>query len=416
MQSVNTYLESLYLVSRDDPAERLATVKNALKRIGNPQDAIPAIHIAGTSGKGSTAYYTSALLQAAGYTVGLTVSPHVNTVRERSQIDGAPLLEQAYNSYFNEFIELPEVKSTSLSYIDFLVVFSYWLFAKIKVDYMVIEVGLGGRLDPTNSIMRSDTVRVITDIGLDHTEILGDTLSKIAAEKAGIIHGNNVVIMNEQTRDIMNVIEKISQDHNAKLTILQSNESAPTQLPLFQQRNFSLALAAANKRLALDGKLSLTDTNILEASAITIPGRFERFHVDGVDIILDAAHNPQKMTALASSVREAYPDKNSTYLVAFGKNKRNDLSKMLSIIQPTASHLYVTNFTSTFKPSVEVEKIVELTKSQVIKSIAIEDPYDAFEAAKQYAKEHDESLIVTGSFYLIDGLRNLLRSSEKLPE
>lgn len=122
------------------------------------------------------------------------------------------------------------------------------------------------------------------------------------------------------------------------------------------------------------------------------------------------------MTALASSVREAYPDKNSTYLVAFGKNKRNDLSKMLSIIQPTASHLYVTNFTSTFKPSVEVEKIVELTKSQVIKSIAIEDPYDAFEAAKQYAKEHDESLIVTGSFYLIDGLRNLLRSSEKLPE
>lgn len=416
MQSVNAYLESLYFVSRDDPAERLATVANTLKKLGNPQDTIPAIHIAGTSGKGSTAYYASALLQAAGYRVGLIVSPHVNTVRERSQINGSPLSEQEYVAYFNKFTRLPSITSTSLSYIEFLVVFSYWLFASIKVDYMVIEVGLGGRLDPTNSIVKDKTVRVITDIGLDHTEILGDTLPKIAAEKAGIIHKNDTVVMNEQGHDVMDVIEKISQNHNARLTVFQPNESAPAQLPSFQRRNFSLALAAADKRLSLDNKSPLTGENILTASAITIPGRFEQFHVDGVDIILDAAHNPQKLTALASSVRKAYPDKNAVYLVAFGKNKQHDLGEMLSIIQPTASRLYVTNFTSTFKPSVEVNEIAALATSRGLKSVAIEDPYDAFEVAKHHAKEHSKLLIATGSFYLIDGLRNLLRSSEELTE
>lgn len=416
MTDYNTYLKSLYFVSRDDPAERLATVKNTLKKLGNPQNTIPAIHVAGTSGKGSTAYYASALLQAAGYMVGLVVSPHVNNVRERTQIDGVPLSEQEYSLYFNEFIELPEIKSTPLSYIEFLVVFSYWLFTKVKVDYMVIEVGLGGRFDPTNSIMRVNTVRVITDIGLDHTEILGDTLLKIATEKAGIIHDNDIVVMNEQANDITNIIEKISQNHNAKLTILPPNIFVPTQLPLFQQRNFSLAIVAAGKLLDLDDKPPLTDTNIISAGGISIPGRFERFHVDDVDITLDVAHNPQKLTALTTSIREVYPDKKSVYLIAFGKSKQNDLDEMIGDIQPTADRLYVTNFTSTFKPSVNISEIVELAEYQNIKSIAIEDPYDAFEVAKQFAKGHNLPLVVTGSFYLIDGIRNLLLSSKKLTE
>ena len=169
MRDVTYFLDKL-IAHPPEKHDRLVYVAHILKILGNPQNQIPAIHIAGTSGKGSTAYYATSLLNRAGYTTGTLVSPHIASVAERSLINGQPLPEQEYLHYFQAFANLCVAHSLHLSYFEFLTIFSFWLFKKIDVDYIIIEVGIGGRLDTTNVIFRSPTVRVITDIGLDHTE------------------------------------------------------------------------------------------------------------------------------------------------------------------------------------------------------------------------------------------------------
>lgn len=306
----------------------LKTVKMALDCLGKPQNKIPAIHIAGTSGKGSTAYYAAALLRESGHSVGLAVSPHVNSVAERSQIDGKPLPEAEYCRYFHRFIGIVNSHGWVLSYIEFITTFTYWLFAERELDYMVIEVGLGGRLDPTNVINRENTVRVITDIGLDHTTILGNTLTQITKEKAGIIHSHDTVVIHPQASEVMKVVESECYQQRATLAVEENTGVSDVLLPAFQQRNWTLAYRAATERLLLDNRLTPLRKTIAKSLSITIPGRFERFVKDDVSIILDAAHNPQKLTAFITSVVVLYPNKNIIAVVAFGTNKRIHLKKI----------------------------------------------------------------------------------------
>lgn len=406
MQGIDNFLTSLYTISPGSAETRLVVVAQVLACLGNPQNSIPAIHIAGTSGKGSTAYYASALLQAMGYTVGLAVSPHVNTVRERSQINGTPFDEAEYVRYFHTFKTLPEITAQPLSYIEFLVIFTYWLFAKIGVNYMVIEVGLGGRLDPTNCITRPATVRAITDIGLDHTEILGTTLPQIAREKAGIIHDGDSVAMNQQPDEIVNVVQDYATHHHAKLSIVSPKAGNHSALPVFQQRNLSLACAVVSQRLALDTKPPLTEKAIQSAATITIPGRFEKFVVNNTEIILDSAHNPQKITALVESIRTYYLSQNVVYLLAFGKNKQNSLDEMIKIIAPTARYYFTTTFVDSYRSAIGSNEIIDHIASPNAKSIA--DPHDAFATALHYAHSARVPLVITGSFYLIDTIRKQL--------
>ena len=381
---------------------RLIYVAHILETLGSPQNQIPAVHIAGTSGKGSTAYYATGLLNRAGYTTGTLVSPHIASVAERSLVNGQPLHEQEYLHYFQKFASLCAANNLHLSYFEFLTIFSFWLFKKIDVDYIIIEVGVGGRLDATNVISRSPTVRVITDIGLDHTELLGNTLAEIAQEKAGIIHQSDSVVMNRQTSEIEMVVRQRAESQHSQFSIASPIiDDFLKILPDFRQRNWTLAYCAVEKRLALDEKPSLPKEVLEKSVYITIPGRLEKRIVDGVNIIFDVAHNPQKIRALIDSLRKLYPDKKPVFVVAFGQNKHSSLAESLAIIDGLAQLTYATTFSANYGKNhrnVPPENIQHLMKS----SAKIEqNPATALAKAINKARQLDTYVVVTGSFYLV---------------
>ena len=401
MRDVTYFLDEL-IAHPPKKHDRLAYVAHILETLGSPQNQIPAIHIAGTSGKGSTAYYATSLLNQAGYTTGTLVSPHIASVAERSLINGQTLPEQEYLHYFQKFTDFYEANELHLSYFEFLTIFSFWLFKKIDVNYIIIEVGIGGRLDTTNVISRSPTVRVITDIGLDHTELLGNTLTEIAQEKAGIIHQNDSTVMNRQTSEIEMVVRQRAESQFSQFSIASPIiDDFLKILPDFQQRNWTLAYCAVEKRLALDEKPSLPKEVLEKSVHITIPGRLEKRNVNGVNIIFDVAHNPQKIRALIDSLRKLYPDKKPIFVVAFGQNKHSSLAESLAIIDNLAQLAYATTFSANYGKNhcnIQPENIRHVMKS----AVEIEhNPNKALEKAIKKARQLDTYVVVTGSFYLV---------------
>ena len=401
MRDVTYFLDKL-IAHPPEKHDRLVYVAHILKILGNPQNQIPAIHIAGTSGKGSTAYYATSLLNRAGYTTGTLVSPHIASVAERSLINGQPLPEQEYLHYFQEFANLCVAHNLHLSYFEFLTIFSFWLFKKIDVDYIIIEVGIGGRLDTTNVIFRSPTVRVITDIGLDHTELLGNTLTEIAQEKACIIHQSDSVVMNRQASEIEMVVRQRAESQHSQFSIASPIiDDFLKILPDFQQRNWTLAYRAVEKRLALDKKPPLPKEVLKKSIHITIPGRLEKRIIDGVNIIFDVAHNPQKIRALIDSLRKLYPDKKPIFVVAFGQNKHSSLAESLAIIDNLAQLAYATTFSANYGKNhcnIQPENIRHVMKS----AVEIEHNTDkALTKAIKKARQLDTYVVVTGSFYLV---------------
>ena len=406
MRDATYFLDEL-ITHPPEKHNRLAYVAHILETLGSPQNQIPAIHIAGTSGKGSTAYYATSLLNRAGYTTGTLVSPHIASVAERSLINGQPLPEQEYLHYFQAFANLCVAHNLHLSYFEFLTIFSFWLFKKIDVNYIIIEVGIGGRLDTTNVIFRSPTVRVITDIGLDHTELLGNTLTEIAQEKAGIIHQNDLVVMNRQTPDVEVVVQQQTDAQHAQLSIASPvNSEFLKILPDFQQRNWTLAYRAVEKRLALDKKPS-PPKEVLEKSVyITIPGRLEKRNVDGVNIIFDVAHNPQKIRALIDSLRKLYPDKKPIFVVAFGQNKQSSIAESLAIIDNLAQLTYATTFSANYGKN-HRNMPPEIIRHVMKSAVEIECNTDkALAKAIKKARQLDTYVVVTGSFYLVSEFTN----------
>lgn len=283
-----------------------------------------------------------------------------------------------------------------------MTIFSFWLFKKIDVNYIIIEVGIGGRLDTTNVIFRSPTVRVITDIGLDHTELLGNTLTEIAQEKAGVIHQSDSVVMNRQASEIETVIRQHAESQNSQLSIASPVASDFLKiLPDFQQRNWALAYRAVEKRLALDKKPPLSKEVLEKSVHIAIPGRLEKRIIDGVNIIFDVAHNPQKIRALIDSLRKLYPDKKPIFVVAFGQNKRSSMAESIATIDGLAQLAYATTFSANYGKNhrnVPPETIQHLMKS------AVEIEYNTDKAlakAIKKARQLDTYVVVTGSFYLV---------------
>ena len=397
MRDVTYFLDEL-IAHPPEKHDRLAYVAHILETLGSPQNQIPAIHIAGTSGKGSTAYYATSLLNRAGYTTGTLVSPHIASVAERSLINGQPLPEQEYLHYFQKFTDFYEANELHLSYFEFLTIFSFWLFKKIDVNYIIIEVGVGGQLDTTNVISRSPTVRVITDIGLDHTELLGNTLTEIAQEKAGIVHQNDSVVMNRQASEIETIIRKHSESQHSQFSIASPIiDDFLKILPDFQQRNWTLAYCAVEKRLALDKKPPLSKEVLEKSVHIAIPGRLEKRNVDGANIIFDVAHNPQKIRALIDSLRKLYPDKKPIFVVAFGQNKQSSMAESLAIIDNLAQLTYATTFSANYGKN--HRNVPPETIRHVMKS-AVEIEHNTDKAIKK-SRQLDTYVVVAGSFYLV---------------
>lgn len=386
-------------LTRDYQLDRMRAVLNC---VGNPQEDYKSVHIAGTSGKTSTAYFIRGILEAAGKRTGLTVSPHIVAVNERVQVGGLPLAEQVFLDYLNEFLTLVEDSGLRPTYFESLVAFAYWVFAKEKVDYCVVETGFGGLLDGTNMITRPDKVCVIANIGLDHTHILGDTVEKIAYQKAGIIQPGNYVLARAQQDSVMEVFRARAVEQKATLQEVSAMD-APDFLPEFQHQNWAMALETYQYLVQRDGLPELTRAQLEHAAHQTPPGRGEIYELGDKTIILDGAHNPQKLEALLHSLgAEGYGS--GAVLANFVESPDSKLDSCIKLVAGFATHWIVPEF----QVGQDIMSRKSFASDYVIQhagDVRTQKIADIHEALAALLERPERTLLITGSLYLVSLLR-----------
>lgn len=409
----------------------LLRIENLLKKLGNPEKKFKSIHVAGTSGKGSTAFYILQLLKFSGYKVGLHISPHLNYIGERMQINGKNISVKRLVRLVNVIKPVvDDIKSKqpqiTPSYFEILVAISFLYFAKEKVDFAVVEVGLGGRLDATNVLLPE--VSVITNIGLDHTEILGNTLEKIAGEKAGIIK-THVPVVTAALGNSLKVIEKVAKAKGARLInnytqgiknlqnsdvlrYITNTNDIDSYIPYYV--NLECALLAISAVLEL--KIPVSAGSLKKAFSVQFAGRFEEIEQG---VILDGAHNVDKMKSLVHFVRNSkFEILNSkiTLVVAFKIGK--DWKKMLDVLTknlPVKSVIateYMAATDTGFGSAVDAHEIKNYIQSKWGVKVGCQKNSQEAVFSAVDKREKNERVIVTGSLYLVGEARTLW----KLPE
>lgn len=394
------------LLGKDITLDRMVPLMDLLD---NPQNKLRIIHVAGTSGKTSTAYYVASLLMGAGKRVGLTVSPHIDSITERVQIDLKPISEQQFCISLGEFLDIIKTSQLNPTYFEVLMAYAYWYFAKFGVDYAVIETGLGGLHDASNVATRSDKVCVITDIGLDHTHVLGRTLPKISTQKAGIIHDGNTVFMYSQSQEINDVVTQKATSKNAKLELLSQsaerqkigNILSQNNLPIYQQRNWLLAYRTF---CYVQQRDSLTDTNLVASLQIKVPGRMDVHTINGKTLIMDGAHNQQKMHAFVTSFQSTYPGQKAAVVLALKQDK--EYEAVLPMLLPICSRLILTTFNALqdlpLKPT-DPQLLANFAAQYGFTNVTIlQNPIDA---CCELLASSEQLAVITGSFYLLSCIR-----------
>lgn len=409
--------------SRREP-HRLDRIRKFLEILGNPQDRYPTIHVGGTSGKGSTAAMIAAALSAAGKRTGLHTKPHLRSVVERARIDGVPVTEERFAALIEELI--PAIDATAAefmrpSYYETLLALAFLYFAQENVDAAVIEVGIGGKLDGTNVL--HPLVSVITNVGLDHTEILGDTVEQIAADKAGIAKagiplvsgvdrpGARAVIEEQCARvgapflfvpDLVRVRDAGSGSFSQRFTLETSQSEYHIELPLlgeFQQRNAACAVVALEQ---LPAELRPNRAAVeLGFSRVDLPGRMEYFP-SHPGVIFDVAHNPDKAENLVRSLRAVFPDRHFTFVIAIGESK--DAAEILRVLAQLPATMIFTSFEARGRSAVKPQRLASIAESAGLWGRSVSDPAEAFAIARRNAAA-DEIVVVTGSTFVVAELR-----------
>jgi dihydrofolate synthase/folylpolyglutamate synthase len=420
----------------------LGRVTALLDLLGSPQRAYPAIHITGTNGKTSTARMVDALLRAHGLRTGRYTSPHLDSVRERISIEAEPVSEQRFVEVYREVAPVARYldgrsDSGTLTYFDMTTAMAFAAFADAPVDVAVVEVGLGGAEDSTN-VLQAQTC-VITPIGLDHMEWLGDTVADIAWAKAGIVHKGATLVCAAQPDEAMEPILRRCAEVSATIAregsefgvlrrtlavggqvlTLQglSGEYDEIHLPLHgahQAQNAAVALAAVEAFLGA-GLHRALDPDVIRAgfAATTSPGRLERVR-SAPAILLDAAHNPAGMAATVTALREEFDFRRLVAVVALLADK--DAPGILELLEPVADAVVVTrNSSPRGMPARRLGEIAadifgpERVRVEPSMPDAIEAAVALVESDVDGGEPSGLGVLVTGSVVTVADARRLLR-------
>ena len=354
----------------------LDRISKILDLLGNPQDKLKIIHVAGTNGKGSACTIIAAILVKSGMKTGLYTSPHIYEYTERIKINGYDIKKDDFTRYIFEICKIADENNIHLTEFEILTAVMFKYFADNNVDIAVVETGLGGRFDATN-VIKKNLCSIITHIDLDHTERLGSTKSKIAFEKAGIIKPNCPVFTCEGYEEI-----KDKADECNSLFVLVTPFEDTTNLSLkgvCQQENLSLALAAVRYLFPQIDEDTIQDA----LKEVKNPCRFQLCRDD---LIVDASHNPNGVMALRESLDWYFPDKKRCFV--FGCLKNKDYKKMMDILFDKGDEIYFYHFNN--KNSCTVEELQNVC----------EYPSKIFESFDKLPK--DSLKIVCGSFYMLN--------------
>ena len=332
IETVNWMFSQLPMFQRQGQKAFKKDLTNSLalaKHLKNPQDKFKSIHVAGTNGKGSSSHMLASILQEAGYIVGLYTSPHLKDFRERIKINGKEVSKQFVVGFINRNKAFLETQK--LSFFEMTVGMAFDYFAKQKVDIAIIEVGLGGRLDSTNII--TPEVSLITNIGLDHVQFLGNTLELIAKEKAGIIKPSIPVVISETQTETQPIFKTIAKENRSQIVYADQakNESYSTDLKgSYQSKNVNGVLESVKILQQKSFKISNLDIEKGLLNSIKNTGLKGRWQVLQVapKVICDTAHNKE---GLALAIKQLLKEDFESLHIVFGVVNDKDLELILPI-------------------------------------------------------------------------------------
>jgi dihydrofolate synthase/folylpolyglutamate synthase len=435
----------------------LERMRNLLAALGNPHERYRTLHIAGTKGKGSTAAMLDACLRQLKVKVGLYVSPHLSSFRERIRVNGELIAPEVVGLLVDK-VKAAADAIPNVTTFEAITAMGFLHFSREDVDWAVIEVGLGGRLDATNVI--TPQASVITSISYDHTQLLGSTLAEIAREKCGVIKEGVPVVSQSQPADAMAVIEQFAHERSAPLTIVGRHwrwtagppEPAPEgsregslikqtfevkqvarirskdrpfvndlegwyEIPLLgkhQMDNATTVIATLDvirESLQASGAESLTPRAVRDGLWLTHwPGRFEILRADP-PVIADGAHNVDSVNKLAATLAEVFPGKRWTMI--FGCYKDKDAEGMIKALSPRAMRWIMTQHTDNPR-AMPAEKLLEIAQACNAKAVALPNVMDALDSVINSS----EAVCITGSVAVVGEARVkwALRMGAVLPE
>lgn len=404
----------------------LDRILQLLERMGNPQDKLKYIHVAGTNGKGSTCAMLSSMLIAAGYKTGLFISPYITDFRERIQINNCMISESELANAVEKTFPLVEQLSregiviTEFEYVNAL---QFYIHSNAKCDIVVLETGMGGLLDCTN-VIKPPLCSVITTIGLDHTAILGDTIEKIAMQKCGIMKSGSLAVTSNQEPSAMKIIEKTSIDKKIPLAKSESikldniNQTLSGSSFEYNGVKISLNLAgthqiencktalAAIEILRLNDLISITDNQIAAGlSHAENPARMELLSENPI-VILDGAHNPNGINALCNTIKDFLSVKHIICIMGMLADK--DIDSSLELLKGSLHTIYTVPVDN--PRALPSDVLADKCRNLFDDVTSFDNAEKAFDKAYNMAKKGDSTVIICGSLYLAGEIRPYIKA------
>lgn len=409
----------------------LENIHKLLELLGNPQDKLKFIHVAGTNGKGSVCSFIANILKEQGYKVGLYTSPYLETFTERIRLNGENIPEEELAriaTIMKEKIEL--MVSEGYSYpteFEIETVLAFYYYCEQQTDYVVLEVGLGGRYDATN-VIKTPLASVIVSLSLDHIGILGDTIGKIAYEKAGIIKDNGITVVYKQSKEAEEVIKDVCKEKNNKYIEVDFDELEIKKSDINSQvfdcnildediKDMEISLIGDhqvnNAVLALTVIKILINERNIEISEESIrrgllntkwPGRIEKIKNNPL-FIIDGAHNEDGAKSLSKALDKHFKNQKMTLLIGMLKDK--DVDSVIEILVDKFNKVITTTIDS--DRAIDCYELKEKIEKYIDDVVAIEKVEDALKYTLENSKE-DDVIISAGSLYMIGDIRRLLNS------
>lgn len=370
----------------------LRNITALLKELGNPHKNLKVIHVAGTNGKGSVCAMLRAILIEAGYNVGMYTSPYLVRFNERMQINNQEVTNDDVEKLIdriNPIVKILRKRGYDITFFEFTTAMAFQYFKEKKVDICLIEVGLGGRLDATNVV--SPLLSIITNISLEHTKWLGNTVEKIAGEKAGIIK-ERVQVVTGCKGKALEVIKKKCKEKSCKLIMAKDHSFETNLLGEHQKQNADIAVAAM-KEFGVDEKFIRSGLK-----KVVWPGRLELID----NILFDVAHNPAGMKTLKKALKSL---KYKKLVLVLGISADKDIKEMLSIISPLANEIIVTK--AKWRGA-ETKVLKNYINSKVVEKPKVSD---AIKHAMSIA-DKDDLICITGSIFSVGEAKTYLDLQE----
>jgi len=408
----NDFLDKIYLKKRFGKRPGLEVMKDYSEALGFPEHEMRIIHIAGTNGKGSTAASLSSILMSCGFNVGLFTSPHLVNFNERIKYNGEDISDEDLLTVGKRIMEVETFEESTM--FDDALAMALLYFRDKKCDYVVLETGLGGRLDSTTGLDVVPRVSIITKIGLDHVKILGHSIADIAKEKAGILKHGTCLVLAENMPEARNEIVRAADEMGVPVIYAADYDVSEIQYSLrgkYQRENMENAVAAVNILSEIDREF-WKDRKIFLKKAIENglmnakwPGRMQVVS-NAPYVLVDGAHNPQGVEALYESLRSTYPDEK--FIGVCGVLADKDYTHMFTMMSSCLEKCYTVTVDS--ERALPGEKLKQVFDNIDVPAEALPDTETALSKVLKEAKAEKKKVVCFGSLYFVG---EILKSMEK---